>query len=89
MQNPTFFGDWTINSTGKVTEMIMAIFGPNMVTMYSNNIFNSLIIFLLHFGTIKSQFHYLEAQNSKFHDFFIFGPTINGFYWPINGLIGQ
>ena len=45
MQNPTFFGDWTINSTGKVTEMIMAIFGPNMVTMYLDYIFNGLIIF--------------------------------------------
>ena len=45
MQNPTFFGDWTINSTGKVTETIMAIFGPNMVTMYSNNILTILIHF--------------------------------------------
>ena len=29
----------------KVTKMIMAIFGPNMVEMYSNDIFDSLIDF--------------------------------------------
>ena len=52
--------------------MIMAIFGPNMVILYSNNAFNILVGFsLLHFGTIKSRFHYLRGPNLKFDDFFL------------------
>ena len=69
---------------------IQGHFGPNMWEMYLNNTFNGFIDFFC-FILVQSNpdFIILEALTSKFHDFSIFGPTINGLYWPINSLIGQ
>ena len=44
----------------------------------------ALLIFLLHFGILKSRFHYFRHQNLIFHYFWIFQPLeprIHGFYY--------
>ena len=55
-------GDLAINSTGKGHQNdYCKFFGHFMVKMYSNYMFNSSIIVLLHFGIIKSRFHYFRG----------------------------
>ena len=52
----------------------------------------SIKIFKISFkynSTIKLPKNAIIIMAMIFHDFWIFGPTTNGLYWPINGLIGR
>ena len=62
VKNPILFGGLVINSTRKghqnVYGIFLALYGGNVLKLYFEELNH---IFLLHFGIIKSRFHYFRS----------------------------